>query len=85
MLMSEYKAEKHLIFSETFLTRFQVNPKNFHHSLVTEDETWVDHFKPESKIQSKHENILALLSWRGSSRTVYRQDDGILFFAILKA
>ena len=37
----------------TLLNHFQANPKNFHNKLVTQDEIWVHHVKPESNIQSK--------------------------------
>ena len=39
--------------SRTLLTRFQVNRKNFHRKLLTQDETWVYHFERESKIENK--------------------------------
>ena len=52
MLTSEHKLEK-VDISRTLLTRFQVNPKNFHRRLVTQDESWIHHFEPESKIGYK--------------------------------
>ena len=51
-LTSEHKLKRFDI-STTLLTYFQDNSKNFHSRLVTKDETWVHHFKPESKIQCK--------------------------------
>ena len=39
--------------SRTHLTRFQTDPGNFHHRLVSQDGTLVHHFEPKSKIQSK--------------------------------
>ena len=47
------QAEKGWHFQNT--SNFQINPKNFHHRLVTQDETWFHHFEPDSKIQSKQE------------------------------
>ena len=41
----------------TLLIRFLANPKNFHCILVTQDETWVYHVEPESKIQSQLETL----------------------------
>ena len=35
--------------SRTLLTHIQTNPKNFYRRLVIQDETWVHHFKPDSK------------------------------------
>ena len=39
--------------SRTHLIRFQTDPANFFKSFVTQNETWVNHFHPESKPQSK--------------------------------
>ena len=38
---------------DNFRSCFQDKTKNFRHRLVSQDETWVQHFKTESKIQSK--------------------------------
>ena len=35
------------------LSRYEDDPSNFIEQVVTQDETWVHHFDPESKIQSK--------------------------------
>lgn len=39
--------------SEVLLEQFKQNPENFLHRIVTQDETWVHHFDPETKLQSK--------------------------------
>lgn len=52
MLTSEQKL-KRVVISRTILTCFQADPEYSHFRLVTQDETWLHHFEPESKIQSK--------------------------------
>lgn len=52
MLTPEQKLKRVDIF-RILMTHFQIYPENFHHRLVTPDETWVYHIEPESKIQSK--------------------------------
>lgn len=42
-----------LKISRIILVRFQENPANFMDGIVTQDETWVNDFDPESKHQSK--------------------------------
>lgn len=39
--------------SRTLLARFQTDRADFFKRFVTQDETWVHHFEPESKLQSK--------------------------------
>lgn len=52
MLTPEQKRER-VITSEANLALFNSNPKSFLGRFVTVDETWVHHFDPESKVQSK--------------------------------
>ncbi|XP_066302907.1 histone-lysine N-methyltransferase SETMAR-like [Branchiostoma lanceolatum] len=52
MLTSHQKLNR-LEVSRTLLARFQSNPANFIKRFETQDETWVHHFDPESKEQSK--------------------------------
>ena len=52
MFTSEHKLKK-VEISQTILTRFQAKPENNHHRLITQDKTWVHHFEPKLKIQSK--------------------------------
>uniref|UniRef100_A0A672ZDH7 Mos1 transposase HTH domain-containing protein n=1 Tax=Sphaeramia orbicularis TaxID=375764 RepID=A0A672ZDH7_9TELE len=42
---------KRVDISRTLLTRFHADPENFQRRIVTQDETWVHHFEPESKLQ----------------------------------
>ena len=42
-----------LDISRYLLTRYEDDPSNFFEGVVTQDETWVHHFNPESKMQSK--------------------------------
>jgi hypothetical protein len=39
--------------SEQFLERFNKNKTDFVHRFITTDETWIHHYTPESKQQSK--------------------------------
>ena len=41
-----------------FPIRFQVNCKKFHLTLIAQDETWIHHLEPESKIQENSGNTL---------------------------
>ena len=52
MLTTDHKV-KRVDISKTLLIRFLANPKNFHRPLVTQNQTWVQHFELKSKIQSK--------------------------------
>ncbi|MEE4247135.1 MAG: hypothetical protein V2I33_17110 [Kangiellaceae bacterium] len=52
MLTAEMKAVRKAM-SERNLERFHHNPPAFLDQLVTQDETWVHHFDPESKQQSR--------------------------------
>ena len=56
MLTSEHKT-KRVDISWTLLTHSQANPKNFQDRLVTHNKTWVHHFEPQSKIQSKQQKL----------------------------
>ena len=49
--MPEHKL-KRVNISRTLLIHFQSSCKDFHCTLVNQDETWVQHFEPNSKIQS---------------------------------
>ena len=42
-----------LDFSRYLLSGYEDDPSNFIERVVAQDETWVHHFDPESKIQSK--------------------------------
>ena len=42
-----------LKISKYLLSRYEDDPKDFIKQIVTQDETWVHHFDPESKMQSK--------------------------------
>ena len=48
--------------SRTLLTNFHANLKNFHGRLVTQYETWTNHFESESKIQNKQWKYSGFLS-----------------------
>ena len=39
--------------SRYLLTRYEDDPGDFIERVVSQDETWVHHFDPESKVQSK--------------------------------
>ena len=41
-----------LDISKYLLSRYEDDPGNFIDRVVTQDETWVHHFDPESKMQS---------------------------------
>ena len=62
MLTPDQKLTR-LQISRQLLDRFQADPADFTKRLVTQDETWVHHFDPESKVQSKqwkHHMVLHL-------------------------
>ena len=42
-----------LCISRYLLSRYEDDPTDFIEQVVTQDETWVHHFDPESKMQSK--------------------------------
>ena len=42
-MLSPEQKPKRADISRPFLTRFQSDPEDFHHRLVTQDETWVHH------------------------------------------
>lgn len=52
MLTADQKRRRVTVCTE-LLGRFQQDPENFLKRLITQDETWVHHFDPETKIQSK--------------------------------
>ena len=52
MLTIDQKRSR-LNISEELLARFNKSPDHFMQRIVTQDETWVHHFDPESKEQSK--------------------------------
>ncbi|CAH1241963.1 SETMAR [Branchiostoma lanceolatum] len=52
-MLTRHQQLNRLEVSRTLLARFQSNPANFLKRFVTQDETWVHHFDPESKEQSK--------------------------------
>ena len=51
MLTDDQKRHRHDI-SRYLLSRYEDGPSNFIDRVVTQDETWVHHFDPESKMQS---------------------------------
>ena len=46
------KKRSRLDISRYLLPRYEDDPGNFIDRIVTQDETWVHHFDPESKMQS---------------------------------
>ncbi|CAH1242186.1 SETMAR [Branchiostoma lanceolatum] len=52
-MLTRHQKLNRLEVSRSLLARFQSNPANFLKRFVTQDETWVHHFDPESKEQSK--------------------------------
>jgi len=48
MLMNKYKQNR-VDVSTDHLCRLQAQPQFFLHRMVTQDETWVHHFDPETK------------------------------------
>ena len=52
MLTDEQKRNP-LDISRYLLSRYEDDPGDFIEGVVTQDETWVHHFDPESKMQSK--------------------------------
>ena len=53
MLTDDQKRTR-LYISRYLLSCYENDPGNFIEEVVTQDETWVHHFDPESKMQKKH-------------------------------
>lgn len=51
MLTAEQKRRRH-VTSQELLDEFNTDPQKFLGHIVTQDETWVHHFDPETKVQS---------------------------------
>ena len=51
-LLTEHQKGSRLDISRYFLSRYENDPEEFIDQVVTQDETWVHHFDPESKKQS---------------------------------
>ena len=70
MLTDDQKRKRHVI-SQQLLDRMCSDKEEFLSSIVTQDETWVHHFEPESKQQSK--------AWKhlGSPARLWPQYSGI--------
>ena len=47
--------QKHvrLLFSQTYLDRFDQNKMDFKRHFITVDETWIHHYRPEQKHHTK--------------------------------
>ena len=52
MLTDDQKRTR-LDISSYLLSRYEDDPCDFIERVVTQDETWIHHFDPESKMQSK--------------------------------
>lgn len=52
-LLSEENKRTRVVNSETLLARIRRNPQDFWRRLITVDETWIHHYTPETKEQSK--------------------------------
>ena len=51
-MLTYYQKRTRLNISKNFLSHFEDDPGDFIERVVTQDETWVHHFDPESKMQS---------------------------------
>ena len=51
-ILTEDQKRSRLDISRCLLFRYEDDPEEFLDRVVTQDETWVDHFDPESKKQS---------------------------------
>jgi len=79
--------------SEQCLQRFNKTKTDFVHCFITTDETWIHHYTPESKQQSKQ---WTEAGWSGPKKTrsvpsarkvmasVFWDDEGILFIDYLE-
>jgi len=79
--------------SERCLERFNKNKTDFVHQFITMDETWIHHYTPESKQQSKQwtkascsapRKTRSVPSARNVMASVFWDAEGILFIDILK-
>lgn len=52
LLTPEHKAAK-VKMAEDWIAKMEADPANFKDAVVTIDESWVSHFMPETKVQSK--------------------------------
>ena len=51
-MVTDYQKRNWLNISRNFLSHYEDDPGDFIEQVVTQDETWVHHFDPESKMQS---------------------------------
>ena len=51
-MLTDDKKRSRLDISRYLLSRYEDDPDDFIDRVVTQDETWVHHFDPESKMQS---------------------------------
>ena len=52
-MLTDDQKRTQLDISRYLLSRYEDDPSDFVERVVTQDETWVHHFDPESKMQSK--------------------------------
>ena len=53
-MLTDDQKKTQLDISRCLLSCYEDDPCDFIERVVTQDETWVHHFDPESKMQSKH-------------------------------
>jgi len=51
-MMTTQQKKCHVLICQDLLGHLQADPKTFLNKIVTQDETWVHHFDPESKCHS---------------------------------
>jgi histone-lysine N-methyltransferase SETMAR len=52
-LLTPFQKQERVTCSQALLTMCQENQEDFFDRLITQDETWVHHYDPETKAQSK--------------------------------
>ena len=92
-LLTADQKRTHMKSSEQCMERFNKNKTNFVHRFTTMDETWIYHYTPESKQQSKQwtepgcsapKKTRSVPSEGKVMASVFWDAKGILFIVILK-
>jgi len=92
-LLTAYQKHTRMKISEQCLESFNKNKTDFVHRLITMDETWIHHYTPESKQQSKPwteasclapKNTKAVPSARTVMASLFWDAEGILFIDCLE-
>jgi hypothetical protein len=92
-LLTAYQKHPRMKISEQYLGHFNKNKTDFVHQFITMDETWIHHYTPESKQQSKQrteagcsapKKTRSVPSAEKARASVFWDAEGILFIYYLE-